>query len=221
MLKSFIKKLSLYYIIEDIFLITVGIYLSFLVCNTSPVELDISETAEQTLFTTLDIMAGVKLIAVLLSSEKKDRKKVSIYVILALLAALVFFLSFESTGYTFLSFIPLITLGMIGTDYRKAVRFCTFFLALSVGIAIVLGISGIIPNYVYLKSGVIRSSWGISYPTDLASYIVFICILAWIGWDNVSDWFFLIIGCISLLISFYIAYSRTSTMCSVLFRVEF
>ncbi len=217
MLIRFINKKSTYYILEDIFLITVGIYLSFLVYNSAPLWLDISDTAEQTLFTTLTIMAGVKLIAALLSCDCKDRKKQSLYVIFALIAALVFFFSYESTGYTFLSFLPLITLGMIGTDYRKATRFCTFFLALSVVIIIVLGITGVIPNLVYLREGVIRSAWGYGFPTDFASYIVFICVLAWIGWDKVSDWFFMILGFISLQISFYVANSRTSTVCSALF----
>ncbi len=214
-----LKKLSIYSIIEDIFLITVGIYLSFLVYNSAPLWLDISDTTEQNIFATLAIMVGVKLIAVLLSCDRRDRKKLSIYVVLALIAALVFFLSYESTGYSFLSFLPLITLGMIGTDYKKATRFCTFFLALSVGIIIVLGVSGIIPNFVYLRDGVIRSTWGHGFPTDFASYIVFICILAWIGWGKVSDWFFMVFGFISLQISYFVTNSRTGTVCSVLFIV--
>ncbi len=213
--KKLVSKFNIYTLIEDIFLITVGVYLSFLVYNTTPLRLDIADTAEETLFVTLRIMVDIKLIATLI--RDRDRKETYIYTVLAAVAALMFFFSYESTGYTFLTFIPLITLGMIGTDYKKAARYHSFFLALSVGIIITLGLGGLIENYDYLKDGVIRCSWGISYPTDFAAYCLYLVVTAWIGWEKISDLAFLLFGGFVFIISYFVTYSVTGIICSTLF----
>ncbi len=227
MMKSIRKKLEIYEITEDSFLLVVGFYLLFLVSNTTTFKLKFSWDVEKYTIKALYLLTFIKVLAYLWSckdkiiNDKRYRYKAMVLALSATVAAFTYYMVFKSGKYVFLKHLGVITFGMIGTDYKKAVKLYVCLVGTMVAASVIAAWSGIIPNLVYNRGdGTLRSSWGISYPTDYASYILFLCIMAWIAWDEVSDWIFFALAGVSLLNSYMIARSSTSTICNAVLMLS-
>ena len=222
MLRTFKKKIGLYEIAEDSFLLVVGFYLLFLVSKTTTFKLEFSWNVGKYVLKTLYLLTFLKVLAYAwtyrdrLLNDSKYRNKAIVLAVSASAVAFTYYIVFRSDNYIFLKHLGVITFGMIGTDYKKAVKLYVCLVGLMVAASIIAAWSGIIPNLVYNRGdGTLRSSWGIGYPTDYASYILFLCIMAWIAWDEVNDWIFFICAVVSLLNSYVVARSNTSTICDL------
>lgn len=135
---------------------------------------------------------------------------------IALAVAVICNLSYRAGGYTFLDDLSILFIGLIGIDYRKLLR-CHVVAVLSVlAIALVAASTGCVQNIVYCRGGV-RSSWGVCYPTDFSTYVLFALIALWVAWDRLPDWAMLLISLITIGLSLCVTGSRNSQICSFLF----
>lgn len=134
---------------------------------------------------------------------------------------LITLLSYQASGgeYQFLMFIPPIMFALYDVEYDRAVTVYLFLVGIVLLVAIFSSQVNIISNYVYSSYQKIRSSWGICYPTDFATIVLFFCVFLWTKKKRCSDWLMLFPAIISLLIATKIASSRTSTICSVIFII--
>lgn len=134
---------------------------------------------------------------------------------------LITLLSYQASGgeYQFLMFIPPIMFALYDVEYDRAVTVYLFLVGIVLLVAIFSSQVNIISNYVYSSYQKIRSSWGICYPTDFATIVLFFCMFLWTKKKRCSDWLMLFPAIISLLIATKIASSRTSTICSVIFII--
>ena len=141
-------------------------------------------------------------------------KRVKVWIALAV--AVICYLSYRAGGYMFLNFLCILFIGMIGIDCRKLFR-CHVVAVLSVlAIALMAASTGCVQNIVYCRGGV-RSSWGICYPTDFSTYVLFALIALWAAWDRLPDWAMLLISLITIGLSLCVTGSRNSQICSFLF----
>ena len=131
--------------------------------------------------------------------------------------ALLWLLVYLNIKYIFLVYLSILTLGCIGTDYRTLLKVQVCVVGAVVLSAALCCMVGAIENRIYWGHGTIRSSFGYTYPTNMAAYYVFIVIAAWVAWDEVWDPVFLLPGLLSLFVSGVIADSKTSLLCSLLF----
>lgn len=78
-------------------------------------------------------------------------------------------------------------------------------------------LSGFVVNLVHTGTDFIRSSWGIAYPTDMASSVLFFVLFFWLAFgDKIPDLVMLIPAVESLCNAYFIAHSLTSSICSIL-----
>ena len=201
---------------ESAFLFALGLYLLLLTLWTVTINLVIPEKAETDLLVILTVLAVLRL--TLLFCEESSRWKYWLKVLLlAILVSTVWLLVYRNDGFLFLRFLAVLTPGCIGMDYRKVVKLQVYVVGLTVLSAVICACGDVIQNRIYFSENHLRSAWGIGYPTDFSSYLVFLCVNAWIAWRKLPDWFFLGPGMISLLVAVFITHSNTSVFCSILF----
>ncbi len=133
------------------------------------------------------------------------------------LTAAVFFFAYRTGRELFLLMIPALAAGTAGMDYRRVLKVYAASVGGFLAVTILCSFTGVIPNIIYADGGRFRSSWGIAYPTDFASLVLFFVMMLWLAWERMPGGFAVLSALLSLWISLKIAGSRTSALCSLLF----
>ncbi|WP_034445752.1 hypothetical protein [Butyrivibrio sp. AE2032] len=131
------------------------------------------------------------------------------------LAAVYCIVSYN-TGYEFMLFIALFTVGLVGINYKKILAAFLIPSAMVVFPMLFASFSGAILNLVN-ADGLVNSAWGSCFHTEMASALLFLLLLSWVYLKNIPDVLFLIPGGLVLIISAFEAGSRTATVLSVTF----
>ncbi len=204
--------------IEKIYLFLLALYLLkraeyMTTFNLSPF---VPAWADRFLLISLAIIMSIKFLFLLLSDSKSGTKLV--YLLLsAIPAAMIWLLVCLKNNYSSLAFYPILIFGCIGTDYRTIlkVQFCV--VGAVVFSAAICCMGGVIENRIFWGHETVRSSFGFTYPTNMAAYYVFLAVAAWIAWDDIWDPVFLLLGVVALFVSGVVADSKTSFLCSGLY----
>lgn len=133
------------------------------------------------------------------------------------LTAVVFFLAYRTGRELFLLMIPVLMAGTAGMDYRRALKVYVVAVGSFLAITILCSFTGVIPNIIFAGSGHFRSSWGIAYPTDFASLVLFFVMMLWLAWEEMPAGMAVLSAVLSLWVALVIAESRTSALCGLLF----
>ena len=141
----------------------------------------------------------------------------TIRTILTGLTAVIFFFAYRTGRELFLLMIPVLAAGAAGMDYRKVLKVYAASVGSFLAVTILCSFTGVIPNIIYAGGGRFRSSWGIAYPTDFASLVLFFVMMLWLSRERMPDSLAVLSAFFSLWISLAIAGSRTSALCSLLF----
>lgn len=211
-----IKKEQLYKLSEYLYLSILGVFLIVITYNNVTTFVGFPPYVEK-FFLLLFIISGTTRLVLMWLVKPQERKKLSKFILCSLIPAAVWMLVYRNDGFLFLIFLAVLSVTSVGCNYQKVLK--TFVIAegLIFITAVFSAFANVIPNYVYYSQYRLRSSWGIIYPTDLASFFLFLCITAWIAWKKIPDWFFLLPGICALFVSYVIAASNTSTICCILF----
>ncbi len=164
----------------------------------------------------LSTITALKLLFLLLS-DPKSRTGWRSLLFCAIPVSLVWFLVYLNDRFLSIAYLSVLVLGCIGTDYRTLLKVQVCVVGAVVLSAALCCMGGAIENRVYWGHGKIRSSFGYTYPTNMAAYYVYLSAAAWIAWDEIWDPVFLLPGLLSLFISGVVADSRTCFLCSGLF----
>ena len=141
----------------------------------------------------------------------------TIRVALTGLTAVIFFFAYRTGRELFLLMIPALAAGTAGMDYRRVLKVYAASVGGFLAVTILCSFTGVIPNIIYADGGRFRSSWGIAYPTDFASLVLFFVMMLWLSRERMPDSLAVLSAVFSLWISLAIAGSRTSALCSLLF----
>ena len=200
--------------LDNMFLVFTGIYLFWQFFGTTTWFLPFPFWLNKALFVS---MVGTAVLRTFYLEMDIGKGIMSPELWLPFLLSLAYGLAFLRGHYIFLLYTAVMTVGLRGIDYRKVLK--TFLLSVGTGflVTVMAGLPGIITNFVYVRAqrGV-RSSWGICFPTDLASVFLFLLMALWNSWEALPDWGMLIFCTLSVLLSGKIAYSATSLFCSLL-----
>lgn len=205
-----------YHMIENIYCTLLGIYLLFSMTSVTTFNFSYPKTVTYVLLGLLSVSAGTKSL-LYFSDMVKGAHRIPWELLLALIPAISYCLSYVSGRYSFLLVLAIATVGCLGTDYRKLLTLYVMVAGVFLIGTTFCCICGGITNYVYIKDGYMRSSWGIYYPTDYASFLIYISIAAWIAFKRIRYSLFFIIGVLITMISYFINRSDTSTICGILF----
>ena len=120
------------------------------------------------------------------------------------------------TGYEYMAYIAIFTVGFCGVHYKKILAAYIIPATAVILSSVFAAMCGGIANYVKADGG-IRSAWGSCYYTELASALFFLLVFFWIFLKNIPDVFFIIPGGLVLYVSVFIAQSRTGATLSLVF----
>ena len=197
--------------LETVFLILTGVFLLWQFLGTTTFYLSYPSWFNKLLFASMAGTAALRLLFL----GTKELKARDFWI--CLLTAAVYVFVFLRDRYVFLLYTAVMTVGLRRIDYRKVLR--VFLLSVGIGllVTVMAGLPGVITNFVYVKTrrGV-RSSWGICYPTDFATIVLFLLMTFWVYFKRLPDWFMLFFCALSALLSGCFAYSSTSLICSLL-----
>ena len=136
----------------------------------------------------------------------------TVRVVLTALTAVIFFFAYRTGRELFLLMIPVLAAGASGMEYRKVLKLYAASVGSFLAVTILCSFTGVIPNIVYSGGGRFRSSWGIAYPTDFASLVLFFVMTLWLSWERMPTALAILSALLSLWISLMIAGSRTSAL---------
>lgn len=196
-------------LIEAVTLCCIGIYLIDLATFSTAGSYRFDSTLDTYLFTIMFILASIKIGQKLVN---KDYKRFVEYIIIIIICGL----SYVSSSYNFIPWLSIVVIAVSDIDYHKLIDTYLIFMGLFLLTVICESQIGSIENLVYYSSGRLRSSWGIAYTTDFASYCLFLASYLWIKLRKVNELYSLIPAFVSLYISIYIADSNTSSFCSAI-----
>lgn len=196
--------------LERLYLLLAGVYLLLLTFRSTTYYLPFPRGFEKNIF--LLLLGTVSAKSLVCLSDRQHLQDL----LCAVLTGVACALTYRSVGYPFLLFLGVLTTGAVGVHYKKLLKLYVLAVGAVLLLAILGSMGGAIDNFVYLKAGVVRSAWGICYPTDLASYFVYLSVVLWILGDTAPVWAVLMLPVLSFVISRFVAGSTTSAYCSVL-----
>ena len=216
------NKISLTKESESFLLLAVAFYRLFIYLIHTTYKTQIKSETFTDFIELLAVVALARIICVIKESKDKRGTLVRMKPAAAVAAvySIIFITHFVETkdfaGYSFLLAMAVLTIGTIGIEYHKIIRIAVCTGVMAIATAVFSSWAGIIPNIVTMKDWHMRSAWGIVYCTDFAAYIVFLAIFAWIGFKDKPGKTFFIPGAISFIISWFVARSYASSICSIL-----
>lgn len=156
------------------------------------------------------------------TQTKKQVLSVFAKIGLVLLFAVTCLIVVDKLHYGDIGFLPFVMLCLYGVDAKRMMRVFAVCISVLFVITVLSALSGLIPNYLYLgggRKGILRGSYGICYPTDCASYFVFLLLAAW-GSGRFRNWRYTALYTILALFMAYLVHTFihgvNSTVCLLL-----
>ena len=198
-------------VLEWGFLMMTGIYLLCQCLHGSTFVLPVYSFPDRQVFTRVLFVTGA---LVLLKVDLSGGWTARIPILFAIFG--ICFLAYRTGRELFLLMLPIFMIGTADMDYHRIIKVYVAVVGSFLLITILCSFTGVIPNIVNIRDGHLRSSWGIAYPTDLASMVLFCVMMIWLSDNRVPDSIAAAGALLSFWVSFAVAESRTSAMCSLL-----
>ena len=125
-------------------------------------------------------------------------------------------------GYTLLIYIPFAAFCLYGMEPERVLKALLACVGTALAVTVLCALSGSIENFLfpgYGRRGQIRAAYGVGYPTDFASYCVFLLLFAWCAGKRRGKLYTALYACLALLTAWLMytyPHSETSTFCSLL-----
>ena len=192
-----------------LFLVLTGIYLLWQFSLQTTFYLPVPSFFSKALFGTMTSVVILRI-----CSKGFSLKKTGISIIVAV----SFILVYLNDKYSFLLYTAVLIIGLEDIEYQRIIKVYLFTVGLFFLVTVMAGITNSITNYIFVRAERgIRSSWGICYPTDLASTYYYLLLFLWVAWKKLPNWIMLVLSASSIFLSGQIAYSSTGVICSVMF----
>ena len=155
------------------------------------------------------------------SGGREKRHRIIIKGVLALASLVPCSIIAARFGYEFLPYIPFAAFCLYGTKPEKVLKVFAICMGTMLAVTMLCALSGAIRNYLYPgygRKGRIRAAYGTNYPTDFASYIVFILLFFWCAQKGRGKVYIFLNCCLALgaaYLLFTYPHSETSTICSL------
>lgn len=210
-----IKKSKIYTALDAAFQIVFGVYLFFLLTSMTTFYAPFPAWTNKVLILMLACVSFIKS-AFYLIYDKANQSNKRMVILLAAVLCLNYIVIYKLNSHVFLIAIAILTIGTIGSDYERLIKIYTGIALVVIAAAMIASLTGAIDNMVYTRDATIRSSWGLTYPTNFAAILFYTNIFLWISTKKASVWISLISTLIGILLSHFIADGRASTLCCMI-----
>ena len=211
--KYFIGRAS-----EAVLLFGMGLYIFVKDIARTMMDLDLPDKTDDLIFI-LVLAAAVIRLAVMMIENREDMQVLLKYTGAAVLVDIVYIAIYQHNQSSSLLFFALFTVATIGLEYTKVLKAYAVGAAMVLLPIIVMAWIGAVDNLVYIRDMAIRSAWGIRYPTDLISLLLFLLLAVWAAFKEKNGLLFLVPGAALALMADRVADSRTGLMCTLLFMI--
>ncbi len=194
-------------ILETLFLALSGVYLVYLFTLDTTLFPPYPLRLERTMIVALAAVTALRL--ALVGPRHSE-------LWLAAVLALLYDAVHRSDGYGFLWFLAVLSAGYARIDYRRILKTWLIAVGGALAVTVIAALAGGIENIVYYRDG-LRSSWGVKYPTDLATLALFLLVMLWVVWRGLPDWAMLPIGAAAVALIGVVTLSRNALLCGALF----
>ena len=175
----------------------------------------------------LIITGTVRLIAGLYGEWKnagttRERKRILYKGMISIVTLTPCIIVSRRFGYEFLPYIVLIAFCLYGLEPERVLKAFAICVGIALVITVLCALSGAITNYLYPgygRRGRIRGAYGIGYPTDFASYCVYLFLFCWCIQKKRGKVYTGLYACLALIIAYMLytyPHSETSTVISLL-----
>ena len=106
-------------------------------------------------------------------------------VLLSLCLGVIYYLAYRTGAEHFLLFLAVISLGTVRMNYKSVLKIYVAVVSVFCLLWVTSSFGGLLSNLVYYRSGHLRSSWGMAYPTDFASTLLFLLMIGYLVYLNV------------------------------------
>ncbi len=195
-------------------LVICGVYFAHLTLGNSSFSVQLTES-QLSLF--LVLLYFVDIFKCLKAVINRDLKSLLLFLVVFVVSICCYL----AGNYQFILFISAIMIALYDINYDKIISMQLFSVGFIILIAVLASQLGIIMNTCFVtdKAAGLRNSCGFVYPTVFASVILYFCLFLWIKKKKCSDWLMIIPGLLSFYVSYFVASSRTSALCSLVFTV--
>ena len=154
------------------------------------------------------------------ATSATEKKEAALKYVLGVLAAVPCILVAHRFGYTAFAYLPFLAFCLCGTDTARVLKCFTICIGTVLAATILCALGGSITNLVYLNQGKgrIRGSYGVAYPTDFASYLIFLLLFVWAVGKKYSGWHTGLFAALALMVTWLVytyPHSETSTICGL------
>ena len=154
-----------------------------------------------------------------IAEKKEGKRKIVLKGFLALLGAVPCILVANRFEYAFFAYLPFVAYCLYGIDTEKVLKVFTLSIGTILLCTIACSLTGVIQNYLYHSTKAkLRSSYGVAYPTDFASYLIFLFVFFWALQKKHAWWHTILFAGIALAMGLMIwiyPHSDTSTILSL------
>jgi len=162
-------------------------YCIWLFIRSSSFRFSFDDTYRTITFSLLAVVGFTRLLTGLwMDFRRAKERKASLAVLLKGLIALGSLVPCivitQRFGYVFWVYLPLVAFCLYGIEAEKALRTFAVCIGMMLAATVLSALSGAIRNLIYLRMGTwgkLRSAYGICYPTDFSSYLVYLLLFAW------------------------------------------
>lgn len=152
---------------------------------------------------------------------KKEKGAVILKILLVIILSAPCIIIADHFEYREFAYIPFVAFCLYGIDTDKVLKVFTICIGVMLAVTILNALSGSIENILYLGKGAkgrLRGSYGVGYPTDFASYFIFLFLFFWTVQKRQSIGHTAVFFGLALLMTYGIyIYPRsdTSTICGI------
>lgn len=165
-----------------------------------------------------EIMEGAGALIIFLKIIRYQRENLKLFLSLVGVIGFALLVGFLSNSYRMIFSLTIITIGAINVPFKKIAKEYFWISFIMLTFTIICSLTGVIENLQYtLEVGRgIRNSFGIVYPTDFASHVLFIILSFMIAYEEKLNIFYSALGIVIAAVVYFFCNTRVDCICMVL-----
>ncbi len=166
----------------------------------------------------LDVTECVGYLIMFFKIVKYQRENLKLFLALVGIIVASVLIGSLSSSYRMILSLTMITIGAINVPFKKIAKEYFFITFILLAVTIICSLTGVIENlqYTFEAGRGVRNSFGIVYPTDFASHVLFTMLSFMIAFEEKLNIFHSALGIVIAVVVYFFCNTRVDCVCMVL-----